>query len=154
MCLAPAGSDSGVPLSLATLDARSLGLLPQPVLFFPFATLCVMPWATLPYATGVRGLNNKWLMNTTAVVMHRRLTEVSDWAAMKTACGSMTSGTVTLSDDFVMGTYTPTPAPQYGGIDFSGKQLVIIGNNKVLNAGEADGSFTGPAPGRRSRSAT
>jgi hypothetical protein len=35
-----------------------------------------------------------------------------------------------------MGTYTPTPAPQYGGIDFSGKQLVIIGNNKVLDAGE------------------
>jgi hypothetical protein len=41
-----------------------------------------------------------------------------------------------LSDDFVMGTYTPTPAPQYGGIDFSGKQLVIIGNNKMLDAGE------------------
>jgi hypothetical protein len=55
---------------------------------------------------------------------------------MKTACGSTSSGTVTLSDDFVMGTYTPTPSPQYGGIDFSGKQLVIIGNNKTLDAGE------------------
>jgi hypothetical protein len=43
---------------------------------------------------------------------------------MKTACGS--SGTVILSDGFVMGGYT-------GQIDFSGKQLVIIGNNKVLN---------------------
>jgi hypothetical protein len=53
---------------------------------------------------------------------------------MKTACGS--SGTVALSDSFVMGTYTPTPSPQYGGIDFSGKQLVIIGNNKTLDAGE------------------
>jgi hypothetical protein len=41
----------------------------------------------------------------------------------------MTSGTVTLSDDFGEGGYT-------GQIDFSGKQLVIIGNNKVLNAGE------------------
>jgi hypothetical protein len=52
---------------------------------------------------------------------------------LKAACGD--NGTVTLSDDFVMGTYTPTPAPQYGGIDFSGKQLVIIGNNKTLDAG-------------------
>jgi hypothetical protein len=54
VCLAPAGSDSGVHSSLATLDARSLGRLPQLVLFFPFATLCVMPWATLPSATCVR----------------------------------------------------------------------------------------------------
>jgi hypothetical protein len=46
---------------------------------------------------------------------------------METACGS--SGTVTLSDDFVMGTYT-------GQIDFSGKQLVIIGKGKTLDAGE------------------
>jgi hypothetical protein len=53
---------------------------------------------------------------------------------MKTACGS--SGTVILSDGFVMGTYTATPVPQLGGIDFSGKQLVIIGNNKTLDAGE------------------
>jgi hypothetical protein len=41
----------------------------------------------------------------------------------------MTSGTVTLGDDFVMGSYDSQ-------IDFSGKTLVIIGNNKVLNAGE------------------
>ena len=88
-----------------------------------------MPWATLPSATGVRGLNNKWLMNTTAVVMHRRLAEVSSWAEMKSACDSMTSGTVTLSDDFGEGGYT-------GQIDFSGKQLVIIGNDKTLDAGE------------------
>ena len=112
-----------------SLYCSSLGRPPQLFLFFPFATLCVMPWATLPSATGVRGLNNKWLMNTTAVVMHRRLAEVSSWAEMKSACGSMTSGTVTLGDDFVMGSYS-------GQIDFSGKQLVIIGNNKVLNAGE------------------
>jgi hypothetical protein len=114
-------------LLTAMLLQRSLGRPPQVFLFFPFATLCVMPWATLPSATGVRGLNNKWLMNTTAV--HRRLTVVSSWAGMKSACDSMTSGTVTLSDDFVMGGYT-------GEIDFSGKQLVIIGNNKVLDAGE------------------
>ena len=112
-----------------SLYYSSLGRPPQLFLFFPFATLCVMPWATLPSATGVRGLNNKWLMNTTAVVMHRRLAEVSSWAEMKSACGSMTSGTVTLGDDFVMGSYDSQ-------IDFSGKQLVIIGNNKVLNAGE------------------
>ena len=108
----------------------SLGRPPQLLLFFPFATLCVMPWATLPSATGVRGLNNKWLMNTTAVVMHRRLAEVSSWEEMKSTCGSIsTSGTVTLGDDFGMGPYSSQ-------IDFSGKQLVIIGNNKVLNAGE------------------
>jgi hypothetical protein len=53
--------------------------------------------------------------------------EVSNWEAMKTACGS--SGTVTLSDGFVMGTYTSQ-------IVFSGKQLVIIGNSKTLDAGE------------------
>ena len=106
-----------------------------------------MPWATLPSATGVRGLNNKWLMNTTAVVMHRRLAEVSSWAEMKSACGSMTSGTVTLSDGFIMGTYTPTPSPQYGGIDFSGKQLVIIGNNKVLDAEENGRFFYGSGTG-------
>jgi hypothetical protein len=46
---------------------------------------------------------------------------------MKIACGS--DGAVILSDDFVMGWYSSQ-------IDFSGKQLVIIGNNKVLNAGE------------------
>jgi hypothetical protein len=76
-------------------------------------------------------------LETTAVFMPRRLTEVSSWAEMKVACGSnYTSGTVALSDDFVMGTYEPTPAPQYSGIDFSGKHLVIIGNNNVLDAGE------------------
>jgi hypothetical protein len=68
---------------------------------------------------------------------------------MKTACGQ--NGTVILSDDFEMGPYTCLTAgtasststrstaqrcqsPQYGGIDFSGKQLVIIGNNQVLDA--------------------
>ena len=112
-----------------SLYCSSLGRPPQLFLFFPFATLCVMPWATLPSATGVRGLNNKWLMNTTAVVMHRRLAEVSSWAVMKSACGLMISGTVTLSNGFMMGLYS-------GQIDFSGKQLVIIGNNKVLHAGE------------------
>jgi hypothetical protein len=76
-----------------------------------------------------------WVANTIAVLgMHRRLTAVSSWEAMKTACGS--SGTVTLSNDFVMGTYTPTPSPLDGGIDFSSKQLVIIGNNKTLDANQ------------------
>jgi hypothetical protein len=100
----------------------SLSRPPQVFLFFPFATLCVMPWATLPSAAGVRG---------------RQLTVVSSWAETKSACGSIsTSGTVTLRRDFVIGTYTLTPSPQYGGIDFSGKQLVIIGNSMVLDAGE------------------
>jgi hypothetical protein len=123
-------------LTALLLQRSSLGRPPQLFLFFPFATLCVMPWATLPSATGVRGLNNKWLMNTTAVVMHRRLAEVSSWEAMKSACDSMTSGALTLflSDDFIMGTYSCSEF--YCHIDFSGKQLVIIGNNKVLNAGE------------------
>jgi hypothetical protein len=64
------------------------------------------------------------------------ISNILNWEELKTACGSMASGTVTLSVDFAMGTYTPTPAPQYGGIDFSGKQLVIIGNRKTLDAGE------------------
>jgi hypothetical protein len=76
---------------------------------------------------------------TTTVAMRRLLTEVSNWAEMKTACGS--SGTVALSDDFVMGTYNgECPGtrclPLRGGIDFSGKHLVIIGNSKTLDAGE------------------
>jgi hypothetical protein len=79
-------------------------------------------------------------MNTTAVVMHRRLAEVSSWAEMKSACGSMTSGTVTLGDDFMMGSYDSQ-------IDFSGKTLVIIGNNKVLNAGENGRFFYGSGTG-------
>jgi hypothetical protein len=87
---------------------------------------------------------NMWVANTT-VVVRRRLIEVTNWEAMKTACGS--SGTVILSDDFVMGTYTPTPSPQSGGIDFSGKQLVIIGNNKTLDAGEKGRFFYGSGSG-------
>jgi hypothetical protein len=62
------------------------------------------------------------------------INNILDWEELNAACGS--SGTVTLSDNFVMGTYTPTPSPQYGGIDFNGKQLVSIGNNKMLDAGE------------------
>jgi hypothetical protein len=46
---------------------------------------------------------------------------------MKTACGS--SGTVVLSDGLMMETYTAQ-------IDFSGKQLVVIGNSKTLDARE------------------
>jgi hypothetical protein len=45
---------------------------------------------------------------------------------MKTACDS--SGTVTLSDGFVMGTYMSE-------ILFADKQLVIMGNGKILDAG-------------------
>jgi hypothetical protein len=95
----------------------------------------VLPSATmLPFATDAGSLTNMWVVNTTAVAIRRLLTEASNWEALKTACGS--SGTVALSDDFVMGRYTPTPSPLYGGIDFSGKHLVIIGNSKTLDAGE------------------
>jgi hypothetical protein len=95
----------------------------------------VLPSATmLPFATDAGSLTNMWVVNTTAVAIRRLLTEVSNWAEMKTACGS--SGTVALSDDFVMGTYTPTGYPLNGGIDFRGKHLVIIGNSKTLDAGE------------------
>jgi hypothetical protein len=45
---------------------------------------------------------------------------------MKDACGS--DGTVILSDDFIMGTFT-------GQIIFSGLKLVIIGNSQTLDAG-------------------
>jgi hypothetical protein len=94
----------------------------------------------LPSATDASSPTSMWVANTTAVGVRRRLTEVSNWETMKTACGS--SGTVTLSGGFVMGTYTATTAAyddfehqQDGGIDFSGKQLVIIGNSKTLDAG-------------------
>jgi predicted outer membrane repeat protein len=114
----------------------------------------VLPSATnapsvtvLPSITDASSPTKMWVANTTAVAsMRRRLTAVSNWEAMKTACGS--SGTVTLSDDFVMGRYTPTPpSPLYGGIDFSRKQLVIIGNNKVLDAGEKGRFFFGSGIG-------
>jgi hypothetical protein len=89
----------------------------------------------LPSIMDASSPTKMWVANTIAVPgMHRRLTTVSNWEAMKTACGS--SGTVTLSDDFVMGTYTPTPSPLLGGIDFTSKQLVIIGNNKTIDAGD------------------
>jgi hypothetical protein len=88
----------------------------------------VLPSATmLPFAADAGSLTNMWVVNTTAVAMRRLLTEASNWAALKTTCGS--SGTVALSDDFVMGSYTTS-------IDFSGKHLVIIGNSKTLDAGE------------------
>jgi hypothetical protein len=100
---------------------------PGQYLSFPFATLSMMPSATvLPSATDASSPTRMWVANTTAVVVRRRLTEVSNWEAMKTACGS--SGTVTLSDGFVMGTYTSQ-------IVFNGKHLVIIGNGKTLDAG-------------------
>jgi hypothetical protein len=59
--------------------------------------------------------------------VRRQLTaSPTGWGELETAC--VPSGTVTLSDDFVMGTYTSE-------IDFSGKQLVIIGNGNTLDAG-------------------
>ena len=94
---------------------------------FPFALLCAMAWAALPSTSDVSSPTNSWLQNATAVVVPRRLTEVSNWAAMKTACDS--SGTVTLSDGFVMGTYISE-------ILFADKQLVIMGNGKILDAGQ------------------
>jgi hypothetical protein len=99
----------------------------------------VLPSATmLLSATDAGSLTSMRVANTTAVVVRRLLTEVSNWAALKNACGSSgTVLTVALSDDFMMGTYTPTPSPLYGGIDFSGKHLVIIGNSKTLDAGDS-----------------
>jgi hypothetical protein len=102
----------------------------------------VLPFATdapsvtmLPSITDASSLTNIWVANTIAVAgMRRRLTEVSKWEEMKTACGS--SGSVVLSKGFGMGTYMPTPPLQHGGIDFSDKQLVVIGNNKALDARE------------------
>jgi hypothetical protein len=81
--------------------------------------------------------------NAATVVVHRRLVEVSNWAELKTACdGFASSGTVTLSDGFVMGAYTSE-------IDFRKKQLVLIGNGKILDDGNGgahtivDSTFTG-----------
>jgi predicted outer membrane repeat protein len=147
------------PQDLMFLPERSgLRRSPRQCLSFPFATLGVVSWTELPSATDAPSTTelpsatddssptNMWVANTTTtVVVHRRLTEVSKWEEMKTACGS--SGTVTVSDGFTMGMYTPTLSPQYGGIDFSGKQLVIIGNNKVLNAGEKGRFFYGSGSG-------
>jgi predicted outer membrane repeat protein len=53
---------------------------------------------------------------------------------MKDACGS--DGTVILSDDFIMGTYTSQ-------IVFSGLKLVIIGNSQTLDAGTSVWSSSG-----------
>jgi hypothetical protein len=81
----------------------------------------------LPSITDASSPTKMWVANTIAVAgMRRRLTEVWNWESMKTACGS--SGTVILSDDFIMGTHT-------GQIVFSGLKLVIIGNSKTLDAG-------------------
>jgi predicted outer membrane repeat protein len=84
---------------------------------------------------------------TNTEAMESAISAPTNWEEMKTACSS--SGTVTLSDAFVMGTYTPTPWwPQLGGIDFSGKQLVLIGNNKTLDAGQKGRFFySGPSGG-------
>ena len=77
---------------------------------------------------------SSWIIDSTfATSCKPNISNILNWEELKAACGD--NGNVTLSDDdFVMGKYTPTPSPQYGGIDFSGKQLVIIGNNKTLDA--------------------
>jgi hypothetical protein len=92
-----------------------------------------MPWTTLPSATDTSSPTSILVANTTGVVVGQQ-TEVSNWEGLKPACGS--SGTVVLSKIFGMGTYMPTPALQHGGIDFSDKQLVVIGNSKALDASE------------------
>ena len=97
-----------------------------------------MAWAALPSTSDISFPTNSWLQNATAVVVPRRLTEVSNWAAMKTACDS--SGTVTLSNGFVMGTYVSE-------ILFADKQLVIMGNGKILDAGENGRFFKGIGSG-------
>jgi hypothetical protein len=91
-------------------------------------------FAVLPSVDEANSPANLWVVNTTALAVRRRLTTVSNWGEMKSACGS--SGTVTLSNGFVMGTYTSQ-------IDFSGKQLVIIGNDKMLDAGTNGRFFSG-----------
>ena len=116
------------PQDLLHLPGRSgLRRPPRQCLSFPFAALCVMAWTVLPSATNVSSLTSMLAAHTATVVVRRRMAEVSNWEAMKTACGS--SGMVALSNGFVMGTSTSE-------IDFSGKQLVIIGNSKTLDAGE------------------
>ena len=55
--------------------------------------------------------------------------DVSDWAGLERACAS--SGTVTLSSSFTMGSSMKT-------IDFSGKVIVIKGNNAILHGDGVD----------------
>jgi hypothetical protein len=55
----------------------------------------------LPSITDASSMTKMRVVNTAVAGMRRRLTEVSNWEVMKTACGSGSSGTVTLSDDFV-----------------------------------------------------
>jgi hypothetical protein len=55
----------------------------------------------LPSITDASSMTKIRVVNTAVAGMHRRLTEVSNCEVMKTACGSGSSGTVTLSNDFV-----------------------------------------------------
>ena len=58
----------------------------------------------------------------------------SDWTELRAAC--TTSGTITLSPQFKMGTYTEA-------ISFINKSLVIWGNNATLDAKQGGAFFDG-----------
>ena len=60
---------------------------------------------------------------------------VSNWAELTTAC-NQSRANITLSRDFDSSDYTRA-------IDFSGKSLVIWGNNAILDAGHQGGFFNG-----------
>jgi hypothetical protein len=72
---------------------------------------------------------------------------VSSWADLKAVCGSISNGTLVLSDGFEMGTYVKTTETLQGGIDFSGKKFVLIGNGKILDAGGQGRFFYGSGSG-------
>jgi predicted outer membrane repeat protein len=60
------------------------------------------------------------------LTLHANETDASDWAGLVAECNS--SGSVTLSPDFEMGNYT-------GAIEVGADELVIWGNNAILDTG-------------------
>jgi hypothetical protein len=78
----------------------------------------------------------------------------SNWNQLSNKCGTSACNTanggctITLSDDFIMGSYTYTGAGQGdSGIDFSGKAITIWGQEKVLDAAEGGRFFKGNGAG-------
>ena len=74
----------------------------------------------------------------TAMPVRRRLTEVSNWAQLQSACA--TSGTIELSSSFAMGSYTSE-------CSFSGVAIVVRCNNNTLDANENGCFFVGEGSG-------
>jgi hypothetical protein len=74
------------------------------------------------------------------------LSPASNWNQISNKCGtsacSIANGgcTITLSDDFAMGSYS-------GEIDFSGKAITIWGQGKVLDASGGGRFFNGGGAG-------